>query len=63
MKVEDEPTKRFKVKFGNDTVGEFDTAAEARGLVPSGWPAAERSRSSLRPELGCGSRERWTRRR
>jgi hypothetical protein len=33
MKVEGEPTKRFKVKFGNETVGEFDAAAEVKAFA------------------------------
>ncbi|UPK31111.1 transposase [Bradyrhizobium sp. 195] len=38
--------------------------SQGRRLVQSRRPAAaERSRSSLRPELGCGSRVRSTRRR
>jgi hypothetical protein len=33
MKVEGEPTKRFKVKFGNETVGGFDAAAEVKAFA------------------------------
>jgi len=33
MKIEGEPTKRFKVTYANEVVGQFDTAEEVRAFV------------------------------